>query len=51
VRLIAQNSNSALPPWYKLSALWGNHEGSMLLWVFILAAWTAAVACSAHCRW
>jgi len=44
VRLIAQNSNSALPPWYKFSALWGNHEGSMLLWVSILAAWTGAVA-------
>ncbi|HMV72863.1 MAG TPA: cytochrome c biogenesis protein CcsA, partial [Pseudomonadales bacterium] len=44
VRLIAQNSNSALPPWYKFSALWGNHEGSMLLWVSILSVWTGAVA-------
>ena len=43
VRLIAHNSNTALPPWYKFSALWGNHEGSMLLWVSILSAWTAAV--------
>jgi len=44
VRLVAQHSNTALPVWYKLSALWGNHEGSMLLWVFILAGWSAAVA-------
>ena len=44
VRLVAQHSNTALPAWYKLSALWGNHEGSMLLWVFILAGWSAAVA-------
>ncbi len=44
VRLIVQNSNTALPAWYKFSALWGNHEGSMLLWVAILSLWTAAVA-------
>ncbi len=44
VRLVAQHSNTSLPAWYKLSALWGNHEGSMLLWVFILAGWSAAVA-------
>jgi len=44
VRLVAENSNTMLPPWYKFSALWGNHEGSMLLWVFILGIWSAAVA-------
>jgi cytochrome c-type biogenesis protein CcmF len=44
VRLVAEHSNTLLPRWYKLSALWGNHEGSMLLWVFILSVWSAAVA-------
>jgi cytochrome c-type biogenesis protein CcmF len=44
LRVIAQHSNTALPAWYKFSALWGNHEGSMLLWVTILAGWTCAVA-------
>jgi len=44
VTVVANNSNSLLPAWYKFSALWGNHEGSMLLWVFILALWTFAVA-------
>jgi cytochrome c-type biogenesis protein CcmF len=41
---VANNSNSLLPPIYKFSALWGNHEGSLLLWVLILGFWTAAVA-------
>ena len=44
VRLVATNSNTLLPPGYKFSAVWGNHEGSMLLWVTILAGWSAAVA-------
>lgn len=44
VRVVAMNSNSLLPPIYKFSALWGNHEGSLLLWVLILSIWTAAVA-------
>jgi len=44
VRLVAQHSNTLLPFWYKISAVWGNHEGSMLLWVLILALWSAAVA-------
>ena len=44
VRVVAANSNSLLPPIYKFSALWGNHEGSLLLWVTILAGWMAAVA-------
>ena len=41
---VAQNSNSLLPMGYRLSAVWGAHEGSLLLWVLILAMWTAAVA-------
>ena len=44
VVLVAQHSNTALPSYYKFSAVWGNHEGSLLLWVFILASWTLAVA-------
>ena len=44
VKVVANNSNSLLPPIYKFSALWGNHEGSLLLWVLILSFWTAAVA-------
>ncbi len=43
VRYVAANSNSALPLYYKLSAVWGAHEGSLLLWILILAAWTLAV--------
>ncbi len=41
---VALNSNSAMPMLYKISATWGNHEGSMLLWVVILAVFGAAVA-------
>jgi cytochrome c-type biogenesis protein CcmF len=44
VKVVANNSNSLLPPMYKFSAVWGNHEGSLLLWVLILSFWTAAVA-------
>ena len=41
---VAQNSNLSLPWHYRLSAVWGAHEGSLLLWALILAAWTLAVA-------
>jgi len=43
VLYVASNSNSALPLEYRLAAVWGGHEGSMLLWVTILALWTMAV--------
>ena len=43
VLYVASTSNSQLPLMYKLAAIWGGHEGSMLLWVTILAAWTIAV--------
>ncbi len=43
VRYVANTSNSQLPLMYKLAAIWGGHEGSMLLWVTILAVWTMAV--------
>ena len=41
---VAQNSNTALPLVYKISAVWGAHEGSMLLWATILGGWGFAVA-------
>ncbi|WP_296275748.1 heme lyase CcmF/NrfE family subunit [Pseudomonas sp. UBA7530] len=44
VAYVANNSNSALPWYYKFSAVWGAHEGSLLLWALILAGWTFAVA-------
>jgi len=44
VTYIATNSNSALPWYYRLSAVWGAHEGSLLLWVFLLSMWSTAVA-------
>ncbi|GIX30399.1 MAG: c-type cytochrome biogenesis protein CcmF [Porticoccaceae bacterium] len=44
VAYVAANSNSALPWYYKLSAVWGAHEGSLLLWLLILDGWLLAVA-------
>jgi cytochrome c-type biogenesis protein CcmF len=41
---VATNSNSQLPAQYRFAATWGSHEGSMLLWVFMLALWTLAVS-------
>lgn len=44
VRYVANNSNELLPWYYKICAVWGNHEGSLLLSNFIMAIWTYAVA-------
>jgi len=44
VAYVAQNSNLTLPWYYRLSAVWGAHSGSLLLWVMILNLWTLAVA-------
>jgi cytochrome c-type biogenesis protein CcmF len=44
VLFVAEHSNSALPVFYKATATWGGHEGSMLLWITMLAIWTMAVA-------
>jgi len=44
VLYVAEQSNTLLPPIYKVSALWGGHEGSLLLWVLMLGIWGAAVA-------
>ncbi|MEH6616615.1 MAG: heme lyase CcmF/NrfE family subunit [Porticoccus sp.] len=44
VQYVAANSNTLLPDYYKVSAVWAAHEGSLLLWVLILALWSLAVA-------
>ncbi|MCC4788728.1 heme lyase CcmF/NrfE family subunit [Vibrio splendidus] len=44
VQYVASNSNSQLPWYYRITAVWGAHEGSLLLWVLIQAGWTVAVA-------
>ncbi len=44
VLYVARNSNSELPLFYKVAALWGAHEGSLLLWILILSIWSLAVA-------
>ncbi|MGL6258007.1 heme lyase CcmF/NrfE family subunit [Vibrio sp. WXL210] len=44
VEYVANNSNSKLPWFYRITAVWGAHEGSLLLWVLIQAIWTVAVA-------
>ncbi|MCU7871879.1 MAG: heme lyase CcmF/NrfE family subunit [Candidatus Thiodiazotropha sp. (ex Lucinoma borealis)] len=41
---VAQHGNTKLPDMYKISAVWGAHEGSLLLWAFLLAAWSVAIA-------
>ena len=48
VSYVATNSNALLPLHYRLAAVWGAHEGSLLLWSLILSGWTLAVA--ARCR-
>ncbi|KPQ02482.1 heme lyase CcmF/NrfE family subunit [Marinobacter sp. HL-58] len=44
VAYVANNSNSMLPWYYKFSAVWGGHEGSLLLWILMLVGWALAVA-------
>lgn len=44
VAYVANNSNTQLPIIYKITAVWGGHEGSMLLWTLTLSGWTVAVA-------
>src|SRR3954471_980905 len=41
---VATNSNSSLPWFYRFAATWGSHEGSLLLWVLMLAVWMVAVS-------
>ena len=44
VLYVANNSNSALPLFYRVAGVWGGHEGSLLLWLTMLAGWMVAVA-------
>ena len=44
VQYVVNNSNSTLPLQYRLSAVWGSHEGSLLLWIWLLALWAVSVA-------
>jgi cytochrome c-type biogenesis protein CcmF len=44
VQYVAANSNSKLPLFYKVSALWGGHEGSLYLWVWVLTLYTMLVS-------
>ena len=44
VKYVADNSNTLLPMAYRFTAVWGAHEGSLLLWVLMLGVWNAAVA-------
>ncbi|EKT4489808.1 MULTISPECIES: heme lyase CcmF/NrfE family subunit [Shewanella] len=44
VAYVAHHSNSQLPIFFKIAAVWGGHEGSLLFWVFSLSVWAAAVA-------
>lgn len=41
---VAEHSNSALPLFYRITAVWGAHEGSVLLWAMVLGLWTCAVS-------
>lgn len=43
---VVRHSNSALPWYYKIAAVWGSHEGSILFWVAVLGVWSSAVALS-----
>ena len=44
VSYVAQHSNTQLPKLYRFAAVWGGHEGSLLLWVLMLSGWAAAVS-------
>ncbi|MFM2030296.1 MAG: hypothetical protein RL517_1489 [Pseudomonadota bacterium] len=44
VLYVAEHSNSQLPTIYRFGAVWGGHEGSLLLWIFLLSTWTFLVA-------
>ena len=44
VLYVSQHSNTALPMFYKVSGVWGGHEGSLLLWILMLVVWQVAVA-------
>lgn len=43
VAYVANHSNSLMPYYYKISATWGGHEGSLLLWILMLSGWTFCI--------
>ena len=43
VLYVASNSNATLPLEYRIAAVWGGHEGSLLMWILMLAGWTVAI--------
>jgi len=49
VKYVANTSNLSLPLMYRISGVWGSHEGSLLLWMLILAGWGAAGVCRVLC--
>ncbi|HQQ74688.1 MAG TPA: cytochrome c biogenesis protein CcsA, partial [Pseudomonadales bacterium] len=48
VQYVANNSNTQLPAAYKISATWGAHEGSLLLWLLVLSIWSAVFSLRSH---
>ncbi len=48
---VASTSNRDLPVFYKIAAIWGGHDGSMLLWVFVTSAFCAVVICQNRLRY
>src|SRR5579875_911500 len=44
VAYVAENSNSALPLFYRVVAVWGSHSGSLILWIFLLGCWSVAAS-------
>ncbi|MCL6263831.1 heme lyase CcmF/NrfE family subunit [Craterilacuibacter sp. RT1T] len=48
VSYVAQHSSTLLPTLYRIAAVWGGHEGSLLLWLLLLCLWTLAVALSSR---
>ncbi len=44
VKYVSEHSNTLLPVWYRMAAVWGGHEGSVLLWALVLSGWMCAVA-------
>jgi len=48
VLIVASHSNSQLPLMYRFAAVWGGHEGSLVLWILLLSIWTIAVAVSSR---
>lgn len=48
VAYVAANSNTNLPWYYRIAAVWGSHEGSLLLWLLVLGGWSVAVACASQ---